>query len=172
MNKKIKFKIYFEIIITIIMIGLLGINANASTIKNEPAEKISNKAYEEFKKGIETNTLIETNKKTLKVMNSSGDKEFRFYRGSFLAWSRDHIRYQYSGGRIKGSWGWQETGAVWPNEVQKKGIYRIGPSGGWSEKWLGNKKIIGHNPITGNIIFGTDWIDYFRVNANGQAWKE
>ena len=130
------------------------------------------RTYEEFKKGIETNTLIENNKKSLKAMNSSGDKEYRFYRGSFLAWSRDHIRYQYSGGRIRGSWGWQETGAVWPNEVQKKGIYRIGPTGGWSEKWLGNKKLIGHNPMTGNIIFGTDWIDYFRVNANGQAWKE
>lgn len=105
-------------------------------------------------------------------MSASGDNEYRYYRGSFLAWSRDHIRYQFSGGRIRGSWGWQETGSVWPNEVQKSGIYRIGPKGGWSEKWAGNKILIAHNPITGGGIFKTDWIDYFKINANGEAWKE
>ena len=171
-KKKINKKIYFAVIIIMAVLAFLNINANASTIQTKDIENISNKAYEQFKKGIETNTIIENNNKTLKVMSASGDNEYRYYRGSFLAWSRDHIRYQFSGGRIRGSWGWQETGAVWPNEVQKSGIYRVGPRGGWSERWAGNKSLIGHHPITGGVLFKTDWIDYFRINANGKAWKE
>ena len=48
----------------------------------------------------------------------------------------------------------------------------MGPRGGWSERWAGNKTLIGHHPITGGVLFKTDWIDYFRINANGKAWKE
>ena len=95
-KKRINKKIYFAVIIIMAVLAFLNINANASTIQTKDIENISNKAYEQFKKGIETNTIIENNNKTL----------------------------------------------------------------------------IGHHPITGGVLFKTDWIDYFRINANGKAWKE
>lgn len=57
-KKKINKKIYFAIIIIMAVLAFLNINANASTIQIKDMENISNKAYEQFKKGIETNTII------------------------------------------------------------------------------------------------------------------
>lgn len=55
------------------------------------------------------------------LLASSGHKRISSYRGSFLMWARENVEFTYANGHVTWSSGYQESGAVFPNNVENNG---------------------------------------------------
>lgn len=95
-------------------------------------------------------------------------KRISYYRGSVLAWSRDHVEWEYNGSKVLGSSGWQETGWIFPNIVRKKGISRYSTSN-TQHNWKATKTISAGVPTPwGDVtLVSKDYTDYIYVRYNG-----
>lgn len=99
-----------------------------------------------------------------------GNRTFVLNRGSFLLWSKDRVNFQFNGQRIYSSNGSQETGWIFPNYIEPKGIRRISSSS--VEHIYEAKKYVSAGIPTpwGNIgIYGRIVVDFIKVFSNGTA---
>ncbi|WZH36108.1 MAG: hypothetical protein PIR02_15255 [Microbacterium enclense] len=59
------------------------------------------------------------------------------YRGSWLMWANEHVDFASDNSRVLWSSGFQESGAVFPNNVTQNGTSRVSNEG-WKHVWRGS----------------------------------
>ena len=90
-------------------------------------------------------------------------------RGSFLAWSKDHVEWTYNSSRITSSQAWQESGFVFPNTVREEGITKRSSSTDTVHRYYA-KKVIGAGVVTpwGDVnVYEQTVTDYINVDNRG-----
>lgn len=102
---------------------------------------------------------------------SSTYYRWSYYRGSFLAWTKDYVGWNVSNNKITSSSGWQEGGWIFPNKVKLKGISKIKSQSNYQQYRA--QKSIGAGTITkwGHVdLYEIDVTDYLNINSAGKMY--
>ncbi|MFC9395225.1 hypothetical protein ACFTWS_18995 [Streptomyces sp. NPDC057027] len=94
-----------------------------------------------------------------------------YYRGSSLMWTRDYVRFCYTGGAVTSSSGWQTRGYIFPNVAKNAGISRYYATSS-THKYQA-KNTIGAGIVTpwGAVtLYEKDFLHYFTGGKTG-SWS-
>ncbi|MFG2332274.1 hypothetical protein ACGFMM_21930 [Streptomyces sp. NPDC048604] len=94
-----------------------------------------------------------------------------YYRGSALMWTRDYVRFCYTGGAVTSSSGWQTKGYIFPNVAKNSGISRYYNTAS-THKWRA-KNTIGAGIVTpwgSATVYEIDFLHYFSGGKTG-GWS-
>lgn len=94
-----------------------------------------------------------------------------YYRGSFLMWTRDNVDFEYSGGKVKYSGGYQQSGWIFPNISRNKGIVRYSTSN-YEHKYRAVNTIGAGIPTPwGDVkVYENKFVHRLNVRGNG-SWN-
>lgn len=139
--------------------------AKISSLTPEQKEAIN--AY--VAQGREASAKKEYSSKTSpQETKASGSERAYLYRGSFLMWTRDNVEFSYSNSEVTRSSGYQESGAVFPNFAENKGINRydkISSRHSWRAKNTVGARVDG--PIGNITIYKSDFTHRIDVYGSG-----
>lgn len=93
------------------------------------------------------------------------------YRGSWLMWAKERVDFTYDFARVVHSNGWQESGAVFPNNVTRHGTSNVLATK-TQHQWRGSYTVGAGVPTPwGNAnVYNATSTARMNVNANG-AWN-
>lgn len=119
--------------------NIVNADTNVKSYSNEPVSKEAQELINNFS----------NEKKVEEKQNPSSSltRSYRynitvsFYRGSWLMWSRDNIDFIYGNGRIYSSYGYQQVGWVFPNNVVARGMRRYYADSN-VHRWYGKKQLV------------------------------
>lgn len=117
----------------------------------------------------------ENNEPNVRLLRAAAykNKTFSYKRGGVAAWCKDFISFKYNGSTVKENAKWQEAGWLFPNVIRKKGIVNY-QNGNTYKDYVGTKTYkIGTPTPWGDIsVASFDRSDYYRIQANGKAYKK
>jgi hypothetical protein len=105
---------------------------------------------------------------TAEMLDTRSSRTYSLYRGSWLLWSRDSVRFNYSGGRVTSSSAYQECGWIFPNYIETRGITRTATST-TAHTYRATKYVSAGIPTPWGHVgaYGKTVSDHLRVNGNG-----